>query len=135
MHNKTYEIQSLFAMNLMDKNRNHINIIGLEYFNQFQAKCPFEEGVELKSILLQGFNIIVIRAKHAYPARDTYFIIFRWFEIVSIPNTGCNTMSMNAICDNSRLEKVLLQIKYSISCMDIHVWMNRKLKRSNLLLK
>jgi len=45
----------------------------LSVLNQFQAKCPFEEGVELKSILLQGFNAIVIRAKHAYPARETVF--------------------------------------------------------------
>lgn len=116
-----YKIQFLFAMNLMDKNKNQISITGFEYFNQFQAKCPFEEGVELKSILLQGFKTIVIRAKHAYPAREMYFKMFIWFETVSIPNAGCNTMSMNPIWDNNRLEKVLLQIKYSTSCMDNHV--------------
>jgi len=106
------------------------------YFNQFQAKCPFEEeGIELKSILLQGFNTSVIMTKHMYPARDAYFTLFRVFEIDKIPKTGCNAMSMNAIWDNRRLEKVLLQTKYSISCIDIHVCMNKKLARPSLLLK
>jgi hypothetical protein len=39
-------------------------IYGIEKLSQFQAKCPFEAGVELKSILLQGFNTIVTAAKH-----------------------------------------------------------------------
>jgi len=59
---------------------------------------------------------------------------FVWeVDAAKIPNTGCSTIKMNATCDNTLFENVLLQIKYSMSCIDIHDCINRKLKISNLL--